>query len=136
MTRLMDRWFGRGIAVALVGALWCIALKLPGDLTPGAQAGMKKAELGAKHDLTTKEYAQLLLNSHPYIRILTPHLTSEYVVKENAVMHVITFDKEIWTKEKIAPILNGRHQNAVTAMKGLGLKDFQLADIQTEFQGY
>jgi len=136
MAKLIDRWFWRGLAVLVAGALWVIALRAPWELTPSAQAGMKPEEQQESYDLSRKEYAQLLLNSHPYIRILTPHLTSEYLVMDNSVLHLITYDKKLWDEIKIKKILDVRHRNAVTTMKALGFKGFELGDLQEKFEPY
>jgi hypothetical protein len=56
---------------------------------------------------------------------------------ENAVQHLITYDKKLWDEAKIkSKILDVRHRNAVTTMKALGFKEFQLSDIQEKFEPY
>ncbi|MDP6119249.1 MAG: hypothetical protein QF437_25230 [Planctomycetota bacterium] len=136
MLRKLDRWYSRGMAVIIAGGLWAVALGLPGSLESSAHAGMDKKEQHEPYALTRKEYAQLLLNSHPYIRILTPHLTSEYLVAEGAVHHLITYDKNLWDEAKIKQILDVRHKNAVTTMRALGFKSFNQNDIVVKYEPY
>jgi|GEM_PF-2086463 len=137
MKKFTDRWFWRIMSVVVGGALWVIAMKLPSSITSEAQAGMKKKESYEKYPLNRMEYAQLLLNTHPYMRILTPHLTSEFLVTEESVLHQVTYDKTMWQEKKIENLLNDRHKNAVSIMnKKLGFEDFELADIETRYVPY
>ncbi|MDA1141974.1 MAG: hypothetical protein O3B01_25715 [Planctomycetota bacterium] len=136
MIRKLDSWYWRGVAFIIAGGLWATALSLPGSLESSANAAMDKKEQHEPYALTRKEYAQLLLNSHPYIRILTPHLTSEYLVAETGVHHLITYDKNLWGEEKIKQILDVRHKNAVTTMRALGFKDFNQNDIVVKYEPY
>lgn len=137
MKNFTDRWFWRIMSVVVGGALWVIAMKLPSSITSEAHAGMKKKESYEKYPLNRMEYAQLLLNTHPYMRILTPHLTSEFLVTEESVLHQVTYDKTMWQEKKIENLLNDRHKNAVSIMnKKLGFEDFELADIETRYVPY
>ena len=43
----------------------------------------------------------MYLNTHPYTRILTPYLTSEYYVTEQGVEHIVTYDKTAIDEKKI-----------------------------------
>lgn len=137
MKVFIDRWFWRILAVAVTASLWVIAIKLPGSITSDAWAGMKKEDGDEKYALTRLEYAQIHLNTHPHIRIMTPHLMSEYHVTENGIENIVVYDKGRWeSPEKFKAELLKRDTNAMAAMQLIGFKDFQAGDIRRKLEAF
>ncbi|MBI2191723.1 MAG: hypothetical protein HYU36_07050 [Planctomycetes bacterium] len=136
MLRFLDRWFWRMLALALTICFFILAVKLPGNVCPQVFAAVRKEDAEEKHPLTRLEYAQILLNSHPDIRILTPHLASEYRVTENGVENIVIYDKTVWSPDKLRAEILKRHNNVLAAMQSIGFKDFQAGDIRVEDRPY
>ena len=137
MKQFADSWFWRAVALANTIALICIAIKIPGALVPEANAGITKAESQKHYPINRLEFAQMFLNTHPATHVLTPYLTSEFVVREEGVELIAVYDKKLLDEKKVKnDYLDERITNAIQVMRYIGFKNFQKSDITVKIKKF